>query len=228
LVGSRSATSTRRGGSGERTRLAQLRRRLLPAVRLPLWRLRTVYVTGTFLEAIEAVKAEAARCNECPLRKTARNAVVYRGHPEPVILFIGQSPGVEEDGLGIPFVGRSGRELDKKLLERHLPPYGITNAVLHHPPGNLYQTGYGTACAPFLRRIVAAARPRLVVTLGNDARAAYLPLRLTYPLVSIPHPAAMFHNGAKRDKWEAGWKAVWARVKREGLEQTEGMKGTGT
>ena len=38
-----------------------------------------------------------------------------KGNPIADILFIGEAPGAKEDEAGLPFVGRSGQELDKQL-----------------------------------------------------------------------------------------------------------------
>lgn len=170
------------------------------------------------LEELARVREEGARCEACPLGKTARTTVVYRGDPAPLVLFIGQSPGVDEDALGIPFVGRAGKELDLKLLAAPFPRYGVTNAVLHHPPGNEYRREYGTACAPFLTRIVRAARPKMLVPMGRDAQHAVraLPAGLCL-IVPLIHPAAMLHDPAKRGDWDRGWVTLRERLEREGV-----------
>ena len=54
-------------------------------------------------------------CQKCPLGKTRNNFVFGVGNPQADIVFIGEAPGEKEDLLGIPFVGRAGKLLDKIL-----------------------------------------------------------------------------------------------------------------
>ena len=52
-------------------------------------------------------------------------------------MFIGEGPGAEEDRLGIPFVGRSGKLLDTLLLEEMNMDRSlcyISNVVKCRPP----------------------------------------------------------------------------------------------
>ncbi len=66
------------------------------------------------------------------------NMVIYRGNPQAKLMIIGEAPGTEEDRLGKPFVGRSGKLLDQ-ILEAvnfdHEEDVFITNAVFRLPPG---------------------------------------------------------------------------------------------
>jgi DNA polymerase len=49
------------------------------------------------------------------LRQGARNLVFADGDPRARLMVIGEAPGREEDREGLPFVGRSGRLLDRML-----------------------------------------------------------------------------------------------------------------
>ncbi len=55
------------------------------------------------------------KCEKCNLHLNAENQVIPRGSDNPLIYFIGEAPGFEEDREGVPFVGRSGKRLDKTL-----------------------------------------------------------------------------------------------------------------
>ena len=54
-------------------------------------------------------------CMRCKLGKTRNNFVFGVGNPQADIVFVGEAPGEKEDQLGIPFVGRAGKLLDKIL-----------------------------------------------------------------------------------------------------------------
>lgn len=43
------------------------------------------------------LKERAANCRRCPAGSFRQQPVIYRGASDPVIVFIGQSPGREED-----------------------------------------------------------------------------------------------------------------------------------
>lgn len=43
--------------------------------------------------------------------------VGFKGNPKNPIWIVGEAPGAEEDQSGVPFVGSSGRELDRMLVE---------------------------------------------------------------------------------------------------------------
>src|ERR1700756_376654 len=46
-----------------------------------------------------------------------RKYVGFRGDPKAPIWLVGEAPGADEDQAGVPFVGSSGRELDRMLQE---------------------------------------------------------------------------------------------------------------
>src|SRR5882762_845659 len=46
-----------------------------------------------------------------------RRYVGFRGDPRAPIWIVGEAPGADEDQAGVPFVGSSGRELDRMLVE---------------------------------------------------------------------------------------------------------------
>ena len=70
------------------------------------------------MESINEIKKEiieAAEHHELykNIIKTNGKIVINRGSESPEYLFIGEAPGFTENKLGLPFVGRSGKLLDK-------------------------------------------------------------------------------------------------------------------
>lgn len=109
----------------------------------------------------------------CALKRTAINTVFADGARDAPIMAIGEAPGAEEDQQGKPFVGASGRLLDRMIawvgLERARNFY-ITNVLFWRPPGNRKPTPAETqACLPFVRRHITLKRPRIIITLGGTA-----------------------------------------------------------
>lgn len=176
---------------------------------------------------LAALRAAIAGFSGLALRETATNLVFADGNPEAPLMLIGEAPGAEEDREGKPFVGASGRLLDRMLgsigLDRNGTGDGsfyITNIVNWRPPGNRNPTDSEIALSlPFIRRHVALVRPRLVLLLGavavrslTGAREGITRLRGRWmtldvdgrevPALATLHPAYLLRNpGAKKDAW---------------------------
>ncbi len=116
----------------------------------------------------------------CALRATATQLVFADGNPQARLMFVGEAPGYEEDQTGKPFVGRSG-----KLLDRMIEAIGldrskvyIANVVPWRPPGNRTPTPQETAiCLPFIRRQIELANPDILVCLGQPSTQTLLGTR---------------------------------------------------
>lgn len=127
---------------------------------------------------IEALAVEAHDCTRCPLAAGRTQVVFGMGDPHADLVFVGEGPGAEEDRQGLPFVGRSGKLLDKLLLEE----MGLTrdrcyiaNTVKCRPPGNRDPLPEElAACRPWLDQQLELIAPRVIVTLGRFASQALL------------------------------------------------------
>ena len=128
-------------------------------------------------DGLTALKDALDLFDGCPLKRTATNLVFGRGNPAARIVFIGEAPGAEEDLQGAPFVGPSGRLLDRMLASIGLTAGDvfISNTVFWRPPGNRSPTSSETAaCMPFLQRMLELIDPNVLVALGGPAAAALL------------------------------------------------------
>jgi DNA polymerase len=177
---------------------------------------------------LAALAAAIAGFGGLALRDTATNLVFADGNPASPLMLIGEAPGAEEDREGKPFVGASGRLLDRMLasigLDRHAEGergFYVTNIVTWRPPGNRNPTDSEVALSlPFLRRHIALVRPRLILLLGavavrslTGAREGITRLRGRWfevpvegaapvPALATLHPAYLLRNpGAKKDAW---------------------------
>lgn len=143
--------------------------------------------------------------------------MVYRGGWAPRVLFVGEAPGAEEDRVGRPFVGRSGRTLDRAIEQLGLTSeeVGVVNVLKCRPPGNRFDRAAARTCRPYLDRQVALLRPEVIVTLGARALAAIDPdapamlVAAGHPRIGpgIPHfpllhPAAALRSNRWRARWE--------------------------
>jgi DNA polymerase len=127
---------------------------------------------------LEQIAAEVAVCRLCPLHAGRTNAVPGEGHPETEVVFVGEGPGFNEDQQGRPFVGAAGgllNELLKAIGWKREEVY-ITNVVKCRPPQNRDpEPAEIAACAPYLRRQLAALDPAVVVTLGRHSLQTFMP-----------------------------------------------------
>jgi uracil-DNA glycosylase len=164
---------------------------------------------------LQVVATEAASCVRCQLAENRTQVVFGVGDPGADLLFVGEGPGAEEDRLGEPFVGRSGKLLDQLVLEEMgltRDRFYIANVVKCRPPDNRDPRPEEIeACSPWLEQQLALIQPRVVVTLGRFAAQTLLQSREgitrlrghSYPFrggVLIPtyHPAAILRGGAQQ------------------------------
>jgi uracil-DNA glycosylase len=174
---------------------------------------------------VEELRAALAAFTDCPLAATATNLVFADGNPSAGLVLVGEAPGADEDREGRPFVGASGKFLDRMLASVALDrsKYLITNLIPWRPPGNRAPTDAEVLmCLPFLQRHLALLRPRIIVTLGALSTHALtgtdtgirklrgkwrtLPLAGVDPpprLLPMLHPAYLLRTpAAKRETWQ--------------------------
>lgn len=113
-----------------------------------------------------------------PLKRTARNTVFARGNPECGLMVVGEAPGKDEDEQGEPFVGKSGKLLDRMFasigLDRDTDLY-VSNILNWRPPGNRNPTQEEIALAlPFIERHIALVQPNILVLVGGVSAPALL------------------------------------------------------
>jgi DNA polymerase len=132
------------------------------------------------IATLEDLRAALDAFEGCALKGTAKQLVFADGNPQAKIMIVGEAPGRDEDIEGLPFVGRSG-----KLLDRMLNAIGfdrtsvyIANIIPWRPPGNRTPTPQETQiCLPFIQRQIELVNPDVVVTLGNPSTQTLLSTR---------------------------------------------------
>ncbi len=113
----------------------------------------------------------------CALRATATQLVFAAGNPRARVMFVGEAPGREEDIEGLPFVGRSGKLLDRMMVAIGLDRSAayIANIIPWRPPGNRTPTPQETAiCLPFTLRQIELVDPDLLVCMGAPSAQTLL------------------------------------------------------
>lgn len=117
------------------------------------------------------LQQQISNCTRCSLRK------LYSG-PVPIqlvqegFLCIGEAPGSEEDTLGIPFIGPSGRYLRMKLKEAGYPLSRVSfcNSISCRPHDNRDPSKHELyRCRVNLLAQISTANPRVILVLGKVA-----------------------------------------------------------
>lgn len=130
--------------------------------------------------SLEVLRGLLENFDGCALKSTATRLVFADGNPQARIMFVGEAPGREEDIEGLPFVGRSGKLLDRMIAAIGLDRSKayIANVIPWRPPGNRTPTPQETQiCLPFIQRQIELVNPDVLVTLGNPSTQTLLSTR---------------------------------------------------
>ena len=170
----------------------------------------------------------------CSLKKGARNTVFCDGNPEARVMIIGEAPSREEDQSGTPFVGRSGRLLDKMLAaidlardaETPQKAVYITNVMPWRPPQNRDPSPEEILMMrAFLMRHIELKSPEFIVTMGNSATKTVLDVttgiarmrgtwsdHTSIPVLPMFHPDALLRDPSKKKEAWADLLSLKARL----------------
>ncbi len=174
--------------------------------------------------SLAGLREALTRFEGCSLKHTAMNLVFADGNPEGKIMLVGEAPGEDEDRLGKPFVGASGKLLDKMLAGIGLDrtQVYISNILPWRPPGNRSPTQAEIAlCLPFIERHISLVAPQVLVLLGGTAaksllnraegitrlRGQWLDFHIPgstqiFPAMATYHPAYLLRSPIhKREAW---------------------------
>lgn len=124
-------------------------------------------MTEPFIELEKEIK----KCNKCGLGKRCNKHVIWAYTTKtPRIVFLGEAPGAEENRLGIPFVGRSGKLLRSWIKELEIEDWASLNILKCHTTTNRTPKPYEIeACWPFLERQLSLLKPEIIICLGQTA-----------------------------------------------------------
>ena len=128
-------------------------------------------------QQLEGLKKTIKSIKNCELKKSASNIVFSDGNINSKIMLIGEGPGAQEDQLGLPFVGRAGKLLDKMLKSINLDrkTVYITNVVNFRPPKNRRPTDREIQrYYPFLKSHIEIINPKILVLFGSTALNAII------------------------------------------------------
>ena len=167
----------------------------------------------------EELEQACNNCTKCKLCKNRHNVVIGVGNKNAKVMFIGEGPGADEDTLGIPFVGKAGKLMDKAFqgIGINREEVYIANIVKCRPPNNRNpEEDEAEACKEYLDTQINLVNPEIIVLLGSIALKNVLGEE--YGITSsrgkwfkkdgikyLPtfHPAALLRDESKKiDFWE--------------------------
>ncbi|KPV57489.1 DNA polymerase [Paenibacillus sp. A3] len=179
------------------------------------------------LEALEAV------CQRVFLPEPGERLVFGEGPEHAQLLLIGEAPGEKEAETGRPFVGNSGRLLDKYLQEADIlrEDAYVTNVIKVRPPGNRTpRISEVKEAVPILLRQIDLIRPAVIVCLGSialqavlDRKAKITEIRGVWQekdgirIMPTYHPSAVFRDENKRELLKQDLFSVGEALRERGI-----------
>jgi len=163
--------------------------------------------------ALEELAYQIHSCKKCRLWQDAKHGVPGEGPSHARVMLIGQNPGANEDEVGRPFVGRSGKFLNKVLAENGLKreDFFITSIVKHVSPKNRKPLPDEVeACLPYLTAQIRFIGPKIIVLLGESAKKTPRFEGIDY--VEAIHPSAAMRFKKMNDRFRIQITALAKRM----------------
>ena len=150
------------------------------------------------------------------LDNSINKIVVSRGNPFAKLMIIGEAPGAKEEEIGEPFVGRSGKLLDKLLqnagIDINQDVY-FCNVVKCRPPQNRRPTKIEIQeNLPWLYQQIKLVNPSVIVLVGATALEAILKIKSPISILRgewidwegklvmpVFHPSYLLRNPSKEE-----------------------------
>ena len=150
------------------------------------------------------------------LNNSINKIVVSRGNPFAKLMIIGEAPGAKEEEIGEPFVGRSGKLLDKLLqnagIDINQDVY-FCNVVKCRPPKNRRPTKIEIQeNLPWLYQQIKLVNPSVIVLVGATALEAILKIKSPISILRgewidwegklvmpVFHPSYLLRNPSKEE-----------------------------
>ena len=180
---------------------------------------------------LPVLREAVQKCRGCELYKNSTQAVfgeivtpASHGQSKAAIMMIGEQPGDREDTEGRPFVGPSGKLLDRCMQEANIDRRSVyvTNAVKHfkweprgkrriHKKPGLREI---RACRPWLDAELDVVRPDVIICLGavaaqsllgatfkvTKSRGALQKIEGLPPIIATVHPSSILRATSDEDR----------------------------
>jgi uracil-DNA glycosylase family 4 len=110
--------------------------------------------------------------NDCGLKDNSKRIILGDGNINSPIMLVGEAPGVEEDNLGLTFLGDVGDLLKKMLMAINIKKENIysTYAVNFRPPEDRKPTSTEIKrYSHFLQKQISIIKPKIIILMGSSA-----------------------------------------------------------
>ena len=121
---------------------------------------------------LNELKLQINSINDCGLKDNSKKIVLGDGNINSSIMLVGEAPGVEEDNLGLTFLGDVGDLLRKMLMAINIKKENIysTYAVNFRPPEDRKPTSTEIKrYSHFLQKQISIIKPKIIILMGSSA-----------------------------------------------------------
>ena len=121
---------------------------------------------------LNELKLKIYSINDCKLKENSKKIVLGDGNINSPIMLVGEAPGVEEDNIGLTFLGEVGDLLKKMLNAIDIKKKNIysTYAVNFRPPEDRKPTSIEIKrYSQFLQKQISIIRPKIIILMGSTA-----------------------------------------------------------
>jgi len=121
---------------------------------------------------LHELKLQINSINGCSLQDNSKKIVLGDGNINSPIMLVGEAPGVEEDNLGLTFLGDVGDLLKKMLIAINIKKESIysTYAVNFRPPEDRKPTSAEIKrYSHFLQKQISIIKPKIIILMGSSA-----------------------------------------------------------
>ena len=121
---------------------------------------------------LNELKLQINSINDCSLKDNSKKIILGDGNINSPIMLVGEAPGVEEDNLGLTFLGDVGDLLRKMLIAINIKKENIysTYAVNFRPPEDRKPTSAEIKkYSQFLQKQISIIKPKIIILMGSTA-----------------------------------------------------------
>ena len=121
---------------------------------------------------LNELKMQIKSINDCSLQDNSKKIVLGDGNINSPIMLVGEAPGVEEDNLGLTFLGDVGDLLRKMLIAINIKKENIysTYTVNFRPPEDRKPTSTEIKrYSHFLQKQISIIKPKIIILMGSSA-----------------------------------------------------------
>ena len=123
-------------------------------------------------KALTELKEQINSIEDCSLKNNSEKIVLGDGNINSPMMLIGEAPGVNEDKIGLTFLGEVGDLLKKMLNAINIKKENIysTYAVNFRPPEDRKPTSMEIKrYSQFLQTHISIIKPKIIILMGSTA-----------------------------------------------------------